>query len=542
MQATPLRYPELFLGAGERTAESFWISLGYFNLYRVALATLFFSLALVYEDQLNLGSQSLPLFRAVCGVYLVAAVGLHALLRRVRERFNLQLTVQVSLDIVAISLLMYASGGMSSGLGVMLLVSLIAAAIVAPARLRWLYASLATIALLVQQLYWVVVQDAPVSTFLPPALLAMGCFGASAMTGWLAQRVVTNERLALQRGRELAAQTRVNQLVLQDMHDGVLVLDRDGRVVQHNPRAQVLLSAGQLLGMDIEALEPRVAENWRAWRANTARARAGAGVPPRGAADVAVGGRELGLRLLDAGTDQGYSVLFIEDTTRAREQAQQLKLAALGRLTANIAHEIRNPLAAISHAAELLPEEKRADGRARLARIIHDNTQRLERLVADVLQLNRRDRVSAEPLRVNAWLRDFLPEIAAVEGVAAEVLALDAQGDPWVEFDREHLRQVLWNLLRNAMRYAQPGPGAVRVVLRSYADRVELSVIDNGPGVPASSRGHLFEPFFTTEAKGTGLGLYLARELCSANHATLEYVADRPGAHFRMLCREARRR
>jgi two-component system sensor histidine kinase PilS (NtrC family) len=541
MQATPLRYPELFLAPGEDTAKSFWISLRYFNLYRVAVATLFFSLSLIYEDQLNLGNHSLTLFRVVCGAYLLGAIGLHALLQRVRERFNVQLTVQVSLDIVAISLLMYASGGMTSGLGVMLLVSLIAAAIVAPPRLRWLYASLATIALLVQQLYWVLALDAPVNSFVPPALLALGCFGASSMTGWLAQRVATNERLALQRGRELAAQTRVNQLVLQDMHDGVLVLDRDGRVVQHNPQAQVLLSAGRLLGLDIEALEPRVATQWRAWRADTARSRAEGAAPARAVADVTLGGRELGVRLLDAGTEQGYSVLFIEDTTRAREQAQQLKLAALGRLTANIAHEIRNPLAAISHAAELLAEEKRAEDRSRLTRIIHDNTQRLERLVSDVLQLNRRDRVSAEPLRVNPWLREFLPEIAAVEGVAAQACALDAQGDPWVEFDHEHLRQVLWNLLRNAMRYARPGPGAVRVVVRGYGDRVELNVIDNGPGVPASSRGHLFEPFFTTDAKGTGLGLYLARELCAANHASLEYVADMPGAHFRILCRQARR-
>jgi two-component system sensor histidine kinase PilS (NtrC family) len=122
------------------------------------------------------------------------------------------------------------------------------------------------------------------------------------------------------------------------------------------------------------------------------------------------------------------------------------------------------------------------------------------------------------------------------------MLALDAQGDPWVEFDPEHLRQVLWNLLRNAMRYARPGARAVRVVLRNYGDRVEVSVVDNGPGVSAADRGHLFEPFFTTEAKGTGLGLYLARELCAANHASLEYVADMPGAHFRILCREARRR
>jgi two-component system sensor histidine kinase PilS (NtrC family) len=530
MQATPLRYPELFVASAERTAQSFWISLGYFNLYRVALATLFFSLSLVYEDQLNLGSHSLPLFRAVCAFYLLAAIGLHVLLRQLRDYFNLQLTAQVSLDVVAITLLMFASGGIGSGLGVMLLVSQIAAAIVAPRRLRLLYASLASIALLLQQSYWVFVQDAPSNTFLQPGLLAMGCFAASGITGWLAQRVATNERLALQRGRELAAQTRVNQLVLQDMHDGVLVVDREGRIVQHNPQAQVLLSAGRLLGLDIEALEPRFAAHWRAWRAGGAA---------RAAADVALGGRELGLRVLDAGTEQGYSVLFIEDMTRAREQAQQLKLAALGRLTASIAHEIRNPLAAISHAAELLPEEKRAEDRVRLARIIHDNTRRLEQLVSDVLQLNRRDRVSLEPLRLGGWLREFLAEFVAIEGAAAQSFALDAHDDASVQFDREHLRQVLWNLLSNAMRYARPERGAVRVALRAYGGRVELSVIDNGPGVPASSRGHLFEPFFTTEAKGTGLGLYLARELCAANEASLEYVADVPGAHFRILCRQA---
>ena len=475
----------------------------------------------------------LPVFCAVCAVYLLAAIALHGLLRQVREHFNVQLTVQVSLDVVAITLLMYASGGMSSGLGVMLLVSLIAAAIVAPHRLRYFYASLATIALLLQHSYWVFFKDVPANSFVQPALLALGCFAATSITGVLAQRVAANERLARQRGRELAAQTRVNQLVLQDMHDGVLVLDRGGRIVQHNPQAQVLLSAGRLLGLDIETIDARFAEHWRSWRS--------AGAPPRASADLAVGGRELGLRLLDAGTEEGYTVLFVEDTTRAREQAQQLKLAALGRLTANIAHEIRNPLAAISHAAELLPEEKRADDRARLARIIHDNTLRLERLVSDVLQLNRRDRVSPEPLRLGAWLREFLAEFVAIEGAAPELFVLDAQGDASVAFDREHLRQVMWNLLTNAMRYVRREAGAVRVVMRAYGERVELSVIDNGPGVPAASRAHLFEPFFTTEAKGTGLGLYLASELCAGNHASLEYVADMPGAHFRILCREAPR-
>ena len=527
-----LRYPELFLAPPERTPESFWISLGYFNLYRIAVATLFLALVMVYQDALNLGSHDLALFRVTCAAYLLGAIFLHVPLRRVREAFNLQLSVHVCLDVFAITILMYSSGGMRSGLGVMLVISLIAAAILAPRRLSFLYAALATIALLLEQAYWVLAHDSPPASYTQPGLLAMGCFAASGITGWLAQRVAANEKLARLRGRELAAQQRVNQLVLHDMHDGVRVVDPEGMVVQHNPPAQVLLRSERLVGMRIDELVPGFAERWRNWRAS--------GGEEGAAADVSLRGRDIGLRLVDTGTEEGYTVIFVEDTSRAREQAQQFKLAALGRLTANIAHEIRNPLAAISHAAELMQEEKRGDDRERLTRIINDNTRRLERLVSDVLQLNRRDRIAADPIRLHPWLREFLDEFVANEAAARERFSVDATSDAWIEFDREHLRQVMWNLLRNAARYAGPGEGAVRIALRGYAGRVELSVIDNGPGVPAARQAQLFEPFFTTEAKGTGLGLYLARELCDANRATLEYVNDMPGAHFRILCREAR--
>ena len=528
----PLRYPELFVPPAQRTPDSFWISLGYFNLYRIAVATLFLSLSVIYGDALNLGSHSLVLFRYVCAVYLFLALVFQGVLRGLREHFNVQISLHSCLDIFAMTLLMYASGGVRSGLGVMLLISLIGAAIVAPRRLSFLYAALATIALLLEQGYWVLAHDAPSTSFLQPGLLAIGCFAGSGITAWLAQRVVANETLARQRGRELETQTRVNELVIQDMHDGIAVLDRDGRVVQHNPQAQRLLRAEQLLGAELAAVVPGFAGRWQRWRSGQ--------VPAGAAADFEVRGRDVGLRLLDTGTEEGFAVLFIEDTTRTREQAQQLKLAALGRLTANIAHEIRNPLAAISHASELLQEEKRTEDRGRLTRIVHDNTQRLERLVSDVLQLSRRDRVTAEAVSLGPWLAGFLAEFIANERLPAERFAVDAAREAWVEFDREHLGQVMWNLLRNAMRYARAEPGSVRIALRRYADRIELSVIDDGPGVPESVQGQLFEPFFTTEAKGTGLGLYLARELCAANQATLEYLDDMPGAHFRILCREAR--
>jgi two-component system sensor histidine kinase PilS (NtrC family) len=527
-----LRFPELLQAARDRTPESYWTSLRYFNLYRIALAALFFFSSLIYGDALSVGSHSLQLFRYIALGYLFLAVVLHVLMRNVRDHFDLQLSLQAGLDIVAITLLMYASGGIRSGLGVMLLVSLTGAAIVAPRRLVYLYAALSTIALLLEQTYWVLVQDASTGNYLQPGLLAIGCFATAGVTSYLAQRVAANEALARQRGRALATQTRVNQLVIEDMHDGVVVLDRGGRVVQHNPQAQRLFGAERLVGVELAELLPGFRALWGGWRSGGAAA---------STADFEARGRDLRLRLLDAATEEEFSVLFIEDTTREREQAQQLKLAALGRLTANIAHEIRNPLAAISHASELLGEEKRGEDRGRLTRIIHDNTRRLERLVSDVLQLNRRDRISAERISLAPWLAGFVAEFAANESLPPERLALEpGTREAWIEFDREHLRQVVWNLLKNAVRHARAEPRSVRLALGGYADRVELSVIDNGPGVPAADQGQLFEPFFTTDSKGTGLGLYLARELCAANRALLEYVDDTPGAHFRTLCREAR--
>jgi two-component system sensor histidine kinase PilS (NtrC family) len=234
-------------------------------------------------------------------------------------------------------------------------------------------------------------------------------------------------------------------------------------------------------------------------------------------------------------------VIFLEDLTRVQQQAQQLKLASLGRLTANIAHEIRNPLSAINHATELLLEDTalRSPSHARMLQIIHDNTQRLDRMVQDVLKLNRRDRAVRENFDLREYLETFTAEFCEIEKVPLNTIRLEAQIEATISFDRSHLNQIMWNLCRNALRYCQKKSGSITVSVRPGPRQgtVELNVIDDGMGVAESLRAHLFEPFFTTASSGTGLGLYIAREICEANGAALDYVERPVGAQFSLVCK-----
>jgi two-component system sensor histidine kinase PilS (NtrC family) len=511
----------------DAVAASFWASLRYFNAYRIAVATLFLVATLVYPDALTLGSHDVGLFRAVSGAYLALAIAFQVAIRRVPRNFEVHLTAHVCTDIAATTLLMYASGGFRSGLAVMLLISLAAASLVSRGRLLLFYAALASIAILLEQTLWTLRGDRQVTDFLPPGLLSAGYFATALIASQLARRVIMNEQVARQRGIDLANQLRVNQLVIRDVDDGVMVVDSTGLVRQHNPRVDALLGRPAPGLAPIEAYSSELAEALADWRAD----RGGAGpflLPDSG--------RRVRARFVrPAGVEGGsVTVIYLEDLSKLEDQARQMKLAALGRLTANIAHEIRNPLAAITHAAELMLEENRAPARERLTRIIRDNAKRLDRMVKDVLELNRRDRVQTEPIRLGSTLAAFLDEFADAERLDRAGFALEVVRDEVVEFDRVHLHQILWNLARNAWRHSHKLPGSVRLRVQRQGSRLELHVLDDGPGVPRELHGQLFEPFFTTYSGGTGLGLYIARELAAANGAVLDYV-DRPdGADFRV--------
>jgi len=227
---------------------------------------------------------------------------------------------------------------------------------------------------------------------------------------------------------------------------------------------------------------------------------------------------------------QATSVLILlEDSQQATERLQQLKLAALGRLTAGIAHEIRNPLAAIGHAAQLLQESTGlGSSERRLAQIVHDNVKRANRIIGDVLDLARRDQLKPERLVLEPWLENFRQEfLRGRDGPTPEWRQSVEPAELAVMFDPHQLWQVLWNLCANACQHGSRTGETPQIELRAGLDdgraRPFLDVRDTGAGVAADNVAKLFEPFFTTRTKGTGLGLYLARELCEANRAQLQY-------------------
>lgn len=503
-----------------------WRSFQYYNLYRLVVAALI--VAGVAFSPAWLAFFHIPasgILDWVAGLYLLTILAGIVLSIARTEHFEIQLTVQVMADVVAIGLSMYAAGGVSSGLGVLLLVSLGAASLVGRGRLVLFYAATATLAVLSLQINGILERGFEPGSIVQAGFLSAGFFTTAVLARLLGQRLMANEELSRQQGIALENQSRISQRVIERTQDGVLVVGRDGLVMRKNPEAINMLGKARQEEARLADYSVQLSEGFAAWLL---------GGGPETVVFAGASGRELWARFERTDSSDGESLVFLEDIGRIQDQAQQLKLAALGRLTASIAHEIRNPLAAISHAGDLLREERRGEMQDRLLRILNDNVRRLDRIVTDILELGRRDRAQPERLAVADVLAAYVADYVHAEQVDPQVIVLTAESGLVFCFDRSHLHQVLWNLVGNALRHSSRQPGSVRLVANACSDatRVELHVIDDGPGVAEEHREQVFEPFFTTHVKGTGLGLFIARELCEANSASLELAPEAGCGHF----------
>ncbi len=523
--------------------ETFWRSLHAMNATRIVIAVLLL-LYLVFDRQDY--ATGYFLYAETCIFYLVMAIVFAMFAAYVRKRFLVQVVVQIAVDIAVISTLYLTAGGARSGLVILYLFPLGGAAILAPLILSLFSASLVSLFLLAETMYQVFMGDR--STPLTQAGLYGAVFFALVLVvSRLAAKLIGQEELAARRGLDLAVQQAINQLIIADVEDGILVVGRDGEVFTCNPAALFMLGVPGGVGVfklaNIPALEP-VAQAFESWLAQPL---AEDGKLPQRAAFVTVkphlnatdkhqnsawsGRRDLSAHLKlrftrvdtpDAGAVR--FVIFMQDVTAIENQAQELKLASMGRLTASIAHEVRNPLSAIGHATALMAEDLTDKGHVRLLKIVGDNVARVNRMVEDILQLSRKVQPNGEPLYLGSFLDELKTEFQETHGLHDDFVALGNTGRTPVRFDQLHLREVLVNLLTNAIRYASGEPGSIRIyAVTGVAGRMELHVQDDGPGITPDVRAHLFEPFYTTSNKGTGLGLYLARELCLNNGATLDY-------------------
>lgn len=490
----------------------------------------------------SFGSYHYPLFIYACLSHVICSSVSLLLIKLRAPDFNSQLTIQVVIDIVFISIMLYASGGLQSGLGVLLLVSLAAAAgLISRGRLALFFASIATISLLLQEIYSLFTVDFYSAQYSQAGLLSMAYFAVAWLAYQLAKHTLASEQLAEERGIDLVNMAQVNQLVIQDIQEGVLVVDKDGYIRQRNTYAEKLLdmnpSAGKTELLKLSDYVPEITERLTSWQ--------GGSNTSFDLLRLAHSNALVRTRFLPIQADfRNGVVIFLEDMGRIQAQLQQLKLAALGRLTANIAHEIRNPLSAINHAAEILEEEQLENNmNPRLVRIICDNTQRLNKIVQDVLQLNRRNITKLEIIEIHEFINKFLEEFCHTEKINTNVfiVIVDGSKNYLISFDRDHLNQILWNLCRNAWRHCRKQTGSIHIELTAGANEnnVCLNVIDDGQGVDIKQAKQIFEPFYTTSVGGTGLGLYIARELCETNHASLDYIEGSPGGNFRIICKSS---
>jgi two-component system sensor histidine kinase PilS (NtrC family) len=519
------------------TPADFWRSLNYFNLYRLALVSFIVFIALVLDSGQLFGESDGRLFLATALFYAALVVLSFIPLYLRWLQFSWQLSVLVCSDIVALTVLAYAGGGIQSSVGLLLMVSMAVAGIISRGKITLFFAALASIAALLEHAYSVLYDGAPVAQYIQVGLLCVAYFAVAGLAHKLAQYALDSKKLAQRRGRDLIGMAEANRLVMRDMQDGVLVVDEHGKIVQMNPSAARLLHNNEASGSWLVDCFPLLYEQYALWKSDALNARETLQLD---------GGLQARLRFIGVERDAAQgAVIFPEDMQHVQAEAQQIKLAALGRLTVNLAHEVRNPLSAISYATELLQEEPGDPTQARLLQLIRENTGRINRIIEDVMELNRRDRARPETFDLGAQLPVFADEFNQAERVEPGVLVLRVEQNCMVTFDKGHFRQVLWNLCRNALHYGRGLPGSLVIVTGMDNGRVMLEVQDDGPGITTEDQSRLYEPFFTTAEQGTGLGLYIARELCETNGAWLEYRDNRAdgrvsGACFRITFGERR--
>jgi len=501
------------------------------NSYRLvvvfALATVYF----VVPGQTALGERVATLFELSLVFYFVSVVGFIMLERRRWLHITTQFFLQNYIDILCIVAFIYASGGVQSGVGSLLLINIALLSQLSSTRHALLFAAIGTSTLLTAELIAAALYGRWAADFERTALLGILLF----TTAWLLtvplrrlmQRELaqtTKNRAALE-AHEIAT---LNEEIIRELDSGVLVLNAQNQVVLVNDVARAMVGAEfTQLPAHLGRLCPGLMDSLEASRAQ----------PNASVGSFIVDSTGQDILPYFAKLSTGGYLIRIDDHSAIRQQFQQLKMASLGRLSASIAHEIRNPLSAVSHATQLLQESSQMDEvDQQLLSITQNNTRRINRIIEDVLQLSNRQQIRRAPIDLTQTLEEFIIRFKNESLRSGSTITLDSELSLVAVFDPDHLDQVLWNICSNALVHNQSTD--IDITINAFQDTPSstvIDIIDNGNGIADLERQKLFEPFYSTHHDGCGLGLYIIRELCELNKADILCMDTDKGAYFRII-------
>jgi two-component system sensor histidine kinase PilS (NtrC family) len=517
-----------------------WRVMGLTNLYRLIIAIGLFVAAL-----LPAGREVLAIVRPqhmllTCTLWIIAGIGLMAMRRLPAIGLRWLVLAHALVDSVAIGFVLWSAGGVSSGLGILLLLPIGAMALLSTNRDAFFMAAVATVALLLQQVAVNTRSGGDANLYITAGVLGLVVFITALSVRPLANRLIESEALVRRQEVDLANLAQLSQYIVQHLRESILVVDEQDRIrLINESAAQVLGDSVAVPGALLGEVSPRLLFLLSGWRQHGHAGRDRSFAAADGSRLIQPHFARLGA------TQPGPVLVFLEDPGALAEKVQQTKLAALGRLSASIAHEIRNPIGAMSHAGQLLAESPTISTEdRRLTQIIEENAARVSRIIGNVLEMSRRGNFQPERIDLANWLGEFQAEFSATaqlpEGALRVIGPPHAEPNLEVRVDPSQLHQVVWNLCQNAITHGRRADGSVDVVLRygrlGSNGRPFLEVADRGPGISQEDHERAFEPFFTRAAKGTGLGLFLARELAQTNGATL--LLETPaggGSLFRMV-------
>ena len=503
--------------------------------YRLFLSSLLLWLVQFDFAPTYLGSDNPSLFSLTASAYI--GVNLVSLPLFYLKRWQLSETAlfaMLLIDIIAINLMMHASGGLAGSVGYLLMVTVAASATFLRTQLALSMAAIASFIPVSVSLSEFLLYGADESGVVRSGIFGILLFATAVIFIFLTKRLTIVQELAKSESQAATRLQHLNDLVINKMLTGIVVFDREFRIEQLNDRASLLLGSvdGEKLLARYDSLSqlPTLVNYYRDWKAN----------PHRQLPTYQAQSLDIPLQISFSeiiGNTVRDTIMFVEDARTLSQHAQQLKNRSLGQLTSSIAHEVRNPLGAISHAAQLLNESTLAAQDKHLVDVVLRHSTRVDKLVKDILQLSRQKTPDIDITNIydNCQLsKTQLEESVQFDNPCIEID--DSAQSVSAPFDSSQLQQVLINLLGNALHHSELQTGkpwaGIKFDYQQDMDLAMIKIYDHGPGVASENRNKIFEPFFTTENQGTGLGLYIARELCEINFATLSYVYRGPSDHY----------